>query len=90
MHPFPFLLQRNQMDCGPTCLYMICRYYGRNFSLEKLRELTQIGKEGVNILELSDAAEKMTSFQKMSSLRKVENSLNEFKDKKGRFLKIAL
>lgn len=47
------------MDCGPTCLYMICRHYGRNISIEKLRELTQIGKEGVNILGISDAAEKI-------------------------------
>ncbi|MEP7237509.1 MAG: peptidase domain-containing ABC transporter [Ferruginibacter sp.] len=56
---FPFTLQQNQMDCGPTSLYMVCRYYGRNFSIEKLRELTEIGKEGVNILGISDAAEKI-------------------------------
>jgi ATP-binding cassette, subfamily B, bacterial len=59
MSSFPFLLQRNQMDCGPTCLYMVSKYYGRNFSIEKLRELTEIGKEGVNILGISDAAEKI-------------------------------
>lgn len=29
------------MDCDPTCLYMVCRYYGRVFALEKLRELTE-------------------------------------------------
>ena len=46
------------MDCGTTCLYMIGRYYCRAFSLEKLRELTEIGKEGVNLLGISDAAEK--------------------------------
>ncbi len=56
---FPHFLQRNQMDCGPTCLYIICKHYGRNFSIEKLRELTEIGKEGVNILGISDAAEKI-------------------------------
>ena len=59
MQTFPHLLQRNQMDCGPTCLYMISKYYGRNFSIEKLRELTEIGKEGVNILGISEAAEKI-------------------------------
>jgi ATP-binding cassette, subfamily B, bacterial len=56
---FPHTLQRNQMDCGPTCLYMLCKHYGRSFSIEKLRELTEIGKEGVNILGISDAAEKI-------------------------------
>ncbi len=59
MAAFPHLLQRNQMDCGPTCLHMVNKYYGRNFSIEKLRELTEIGKEGVNILGISDAAEKI-------------------------------
>ncbi|MDP2422359.1 MAG: cysteine peptidase family C39 domain-containing protein, partial [Sediminibacterium sp.] len=38
---------------------MISRYYGRVFALEKLRELTEIGKEGVNLLGISDAAEKI-------------------------------
>lgn len=59
MSSFPFLLQRNQMDCGPTCLYMVSKYHGREFNIEKLRELTEIGKEGVNILGISDAAEKI-------------------------------
>lgn len=58
MSSFPFLLQQNEMDCGPTCLYMISKYYGRTFNVEKLRELTEIGKAGVNILGISDAAEK--------------------------------
>ncbi len=48
------------MDCGPTFLYMIGRYYGRVFSLEKLRELTAIGKEGVSLIGIS-AAEKIGS-----------------------------
>lgn len=45
------------MDCGPTCLRMIIRYYKRNISLQKLREKMQIAKEGVNLLGISDAAE---------------------------------
>ncbi|MBS1495956.1 MAG: hypothetical protein JSU03_11105 [Bacteroidetes bacterium] len=50
MKSFPFLLQRNQMDCGPTCLYMVSKYYGRNFGIEKLRELSEIDKESVSLL----------------------------------------
>ncbi len=56
---FTFLKQQHQMDCGPTCLYMVSRYYGRVFGLEKLRQLTEIGKEGVNMLGISDAAEQI-------------------------------
>lgn len=52
-------LQQNQMDCGPTCLYMISSYYGRIFAIEQIRRLTEIGKSGVNLLGISDAAEKI-------------------------------
>lgn len=54
---FPFYQQHDEMDCGATCLRMIARYHGRYFSLESLRELTYIGKQGVTMLGISDAAE---------------------------------
>jgi ATP-binding cassette, subfamily B, bacterial len=47
------------MDCGLTCLSMISRYHGRNLNIEKIRQYTQLGKEGVNLYGISDAAEKM-------------------------------
>ncbi len=59
MISFPFQHQQNKMDCGPTCLFMVSKYYGRVFSLEKLREITQIGKEGGSMLGISDAAEQI-------------------------------
>jgi ATP-binding cassette, subfamily B, bacterial len=45
------------MDCGPTCLAMICKYYGKSISLQTLRDKTEIGKEGVNLLGINNAAE---------------------------------
>lgn len=36
---------------------MVAKYYGRNYSAQELRELTQIGKDGVNLLGISEAAE---------------------------------
>lgn len=45
------------MDCGPTCLRMVARYYGRDISLQSLREKSQIGKEGTNLLGVTEAAE---------------------------------
>ncbi|MDP4709894.1 MAG: peptidase domain-containing ABC transporter [Saprospiraceae bacterium] len=56
---FPFFQQLESMDCGPSCLRMVARYHGRYFSLEHLRELTQTGKQGVSLLEISDAAESL-------------------------------
>ena len=45
------------MDCGPTCLRMISKYYGKSYSLQNLRNRTFITKTGVNLLGLSQAAE---------------------------------
>jgi len=57
MRFFPFYKQPDSSDCGPTCLRMVAKYYGRSFSLQTLREKTQIGKEGVNLLGIGEAAE---------------------------------
>ena len=54
---FPFYQQLDAMDCGATCLRMIAKYHGRHYSLEHLRELTFMDREGVSILGISDAAE---------------------------------
>jgi len=51
--------QLDKMDCGPTCLKMVARYYGQNFSIQKLRELSEIGKSGVSLLGIANAAEKI-------------------------------
>ena len=47
------------MDCGPTCLRMVAKHYGKNFSLQKLREIAGINREGVSLLGISEAAEKI-------------------------------
>lgn len=54
---FHHYIQLDAMDCGPTCLRMIARHYGRNYSLQNLRERCHITREGVSMLGISDAAE---------------------------------
>lgn len=57
MRNFPHYLQHDAMDCGPTCLRMIAKYYGKTYSLQTLREHSFITREGVSMLGISDAAE---------------------------------
>jgi ATP-binding cassette subfamily B protein len=57
MPAFPFFKQYDAMDCGPSCLRMIAAFYGKTYSLQKLRQLAHISREGVSLLGLSDAAE---------------------------------
>lgn len=45
------------MDCGPTCLRMVAKHYGKHFSLNTLREKSYISREGVSLQGISEAAE---------------------------------
>lgn len=54
---FPFYKQPDSMDCGPTCLRMIAKHYGKNYSIPYLREKCYIDREGVSLLGISEAAE---------------------------------
>jgi len=62
---FPFYHQLDAMDCGPTCLRMVARHHGRTLSAQKLREAAEIGKDGVNLLGIAQAAEK-TGFKALA------------------------
>ncbi len=55
--PFPFFRQPDAMDCGPSCLKMIARHYGKSINIESLRRGCYITREGVSFLGLSEAAE---------------------------------
>ncbi len=57
MRSFPVYRQPDSVDCGPTCLRMLAKYYGKSYSLQYLREHSFISREGVTMLGLSDAAE---------------------------------
>lgn len=54
---FPHYQQFDAADCGPTCLRMISRFYGKVYSAEMLRNHCFITREGVSMLGISDAAE---------------------------------
>ena len=59
MKSFPHYIQYDTMDCGPTCLRMVAAFYGKRYSLEGLREKSFITREGVSMLGISEAAEKI-------------------------------
>jgi len=54
---FPFYKQPDSKDCGPTCLRIVAKHYGKLISLQEIRELSETTREGSNLLKLSDAAE---------------------------------
>ncbi len=56
---FPHYTQADSKDCGPTCLKIVSKHYGKNLNIQELRNLSETTREGSNLLFLSDAAEKI-------------------------------
>lgn len=56
MH-YPLYRQLDSKDCGPTCLRMVARFYGRKLSPDYARSLCGTGRSGSTLLALSEAAE---------------------------------
>lgn len=54
---FPHFRQNNVIDCGPTCLRMIAKFYGVDYSAEMLRRHCHVSRRGVNLLGISEGAE---------------------------------
>ena len=54
---FPHYKQLDAMDCGPACLQIIAKHYGKVLLLKYLREQSFISREGVSMLGISEAAE---------------------------------
>ena len=56
---FPFIEQHDQMSCGVTCIMMIAKFYGKNFSSARLRELAYVDLSGSSLANLASAAEQI-------------------------------
>ncbi|EZH72133.1 ABC transporter ATP-binding protein [Aquimarina atlantica] len=59
MPKFPFYKQAESKDCGPTCIKIIAKHYGRVLNTQKLRSLSETTREGSSLLGLSDAVEEI-------------------------------
>ncbi len=68
--------QLDAMDCGPACLKMVCKYYGKTFSLPYLRDRCFISRTGVSLLGISDAAESL-GFRTLSAKVSAETLFEE-------------
>lgn len=59
MKKFPNYIQADSKDCGPTCLKIVARSYGKTINIQQLRDFSETTREGSNLLFLSEAAEKI-------------------------------
>lgn len=59
LNKFPFYFQHDSKDCGPTCLKIIAKFYGKIIDIRHLRDLAETTRIGSNLLMMSHAAEKI-------------------------------
>jgi ATP-binding cassette subfamily B protein len=57
MKNFPNYKQTESKDCGPTCIKIIAKHYGKIINTQQLRSLSETTREGSSLLGLSDAVE---------------------------------
>ena len=56
---FAWVEQAEEMDCGAACLAMICKHYGINMTLGKLRELANVTTQGATLESLARTGESL-------------------------------
>lgn len=56
---FPNYIQPDGKDCGPTCLKIIAKHYGKTVNIQALRRWSETLRTGSSLLNLSHAAEKI-------------------------------
>lgn len=59
MPKFIHYTQLNEKDCGPTCLRMIARHYGRSVAQARLGALAETTRNGSSLAGLAEAAERI-------------------------------
>lgn len=71
MSNFPITKQHDGMQCGLACLQMICRFYGKDYSLDSLSHFCFVTTLGISMQGLSEAASKI-GFQTLCGRTTIE------------------
>ncbi len=77
MRRYPFFAQQSASDCGAACLVMVSRYWGKRFSVNRLRDIANVDRNGSSLRGLLTAAESLGF-----ATRPVKASLNQLAKQK--------
>ncbi len=58
-HNYPFYEQQSSSDCGAACLVMVGKYWGKEFNINRLRELAAVSRDGASLNRLTTTAESL-------------------------------
>jgi ATP-binding cassette subfamily C protein len=75
---YAHVLQHSKEDCGAACLASITKFYGRNFTLNHIREVVGTGQFGTTLLGLKRGAERLGfNTRPVKTSPEVLNRINE-------------
>ncbi|WP_289042920.1 cysteine peptidase family C39 domain-containing protein [uncultured Olleya sp.] len=74
MKKFPTYKQTESKDCGPTCLKIIAKHYGKTLSISQIRQISETTRKGSSLLNLSVATETV-GFRSLGVKLTLENIL---------------
>jgi ATP-binding cassette, subfamily B, bacterial HlyB/CyaB len=58
-HSYPFYAQHSASDCSAACVVMVGQYWGREFNINRLRELAHVSRDGASLKGLANATENL-------------------------------
>lgn len=58
-HSYPFYAQHSASDCCAACVVMVGRYWGKEFNINRLRELAYVSRDGASLKGLTNATESL-------------------------------
>ncbi len=76
-HKYPFYAQQSSSDCSAACVVMVGRYWGKEFNINRLRELAYVSRDGASLKGLANAVENLGF-----NSRPVKASLDRLADQK--------
>jgi ATP-binding cassette subfamily B protein len=56
---YPFFAQQSASDCGSACLVMIGMYWSKRFSINRLRNMTNVNRSGASLKAIAAVAENL-------------------------------
>ncbi|MHC0061843.1 peptidase domain-containing ABC transporter [Nostoc sp. UIC 10890] len=56
---YPFYAQQSAADCGSACLVMVGKYWGKHFSINRLRDMTNVSRSGASLKAMAATAENL-------------------------------
>lgn len=59
MKSFPWIKQKDAMQCGSACLAMICMFHGQKRNLNEISKICRPSISGISVNGIEEAAEKL-------------------------------